>query len=145
MLRDGDTIGFGDILKYKFVQNPPLELSDEDIIDITDAIVDTVEQGDAVNTLSEATIVEKQLDDKSAEANDTKQLKIEEDDLTCSICTELFYKAVTLTCSHTFCQFCIDQWKRTNSICPVCRTKIKGECPTLVVNNLVETVCNFLC
>lgn len=142
VLQDGDIIGFGDTLKYKFVQSPPQELSDQDIIEITNAIIDTVEEVGLLNTSSgEAAAVGIEPDSKPENATDTKELKIDEDDLTCSICAELFYKAITLTCSHTFCEYCINQWKKTNSICPVCRAKIKGQCPTLIINNLVETVC----
>lgn len=66
--------------------------------------------------------------------------KLEEDDLTCSVCAELFIDAVTLVCSHTFCEFCINQWRKSNDLCPICRTRIKGQFPTLIVNNLVEKV-----
>ncbi|XP_022921211.2 E3 ubiquitin-protein ligase CHFR-like [Onthophagus taurus] len=63
-----------------------------------------------------------------------------ETELQCSICTELFVKAQTLNCSHTFCNSCIQAWKRKNYICPICRAKIKTITPTIVLDNLVNTV-----
>ncbi|KAF5286539.1 hypothetical protein FQR65_LT12543 [Abscondita terminalis] len=42
-----------------------------------------------------------------------------EDELKCSICTEMFIKAVTLSCSHTFCKYCITQWSKNQTICPI--------------------------
>lgn len=61
-----------------------------------------------------------------------------DDELTCSICSELFIKAVTLNCSHTFCKYCIDTWKQTKSNCPICRKLITTVAPTLVVDNLIQ-------
>ena len=63
---------------------------------------------------------------------------IMENELTCSICSELFIKAVTLNCSHTFCKFCIDEWKKTKSNCPICRKYIQTVAPTLVLDNFID-------
>lgn len=61
-----------------------------------------------------------------------------ETEMTCSVCSELFIKAVTLGCAHTFCLLCITQWKRKKKECPICRTKIKSETRALVIDNFIE-------
>ncbi|RZC35816.1 E3 ubiquitin-protein ligase RNF8-B-like [Asbolus verrucosus] len=78
-------------------------------------------------------------EDKSK--NETGQsLDIMENELTCSICSELFIKAVTLNCSHTFCKFCIEEWKKNKSSCPICRKFITTVAPTLVLDNFIEKI-----
>jgi hypothetical protein len=53
---------------------------------------------------------------------------IEERDLSCSICLNLFHIPITVTCGHTFCFACINSYgqkKNSDSIqCPLCRQKI---------------------
>ena len=55
-------------------------------------------------------------------------VNIEESDLTCSICLNLFHIPVTVTCGHTFCFACINNYgqkKNSDSIqCPLCRQKV---------------------
>lgn len=63
-----------------------------------------------------------------------------EDEMQCSICSEMFIKATTLNCSHTFCKYCIEKWKKTENICPICRTKITSMNATLVLDNVIEKV-----
>uniref|UniRef100_H3AYW8 Uncharacterized protein n=1 Tax=Latimeria chalumnae TaxID=7897 RepID=H3AYW8_LATCH len=45
-----------------------------------------------------------------------------EDDITCSVCQELFKDPVTLTCGHNFCCECVcEYWKeKTSQSCPSC-------------------------
>ncbi|KAK9876264.1 hypothetical protein WA026_012563 [Henosepilachna vigintioctopunctata] len=61
-----------------------------------------------------------------------------EEELQCSVCSELFIKAVTLNCCHTFCSYCINQWRKHQSCCPICRKSITGMAPTLVLDNFIE-------
>ncbi|XP_060860162.1 E3 ubiquitin-protein ligase RNF8-like isoform X1 [Metopolophium dirhodum] len=42
-------------------------------------------------------------------------------DLTCSICFDIFDKPAELNCSHVFCFKCIKNWMRNNKSCPMCR------------------------
>jgi hypothetical protein len=44
-----------------------------------------------------------------------------DDNLKCIICTQPFQSPISLACQHTFCQFCIETWIKTNSSCPICR------------------------
>ena len=43
--------------------------------------------------------------------------------LTCSICQEIFDDPFRITCGHTFCKKCLNEWekKSKNSLCPLCR------------------------
>ncbi|XP_064414843.1 E3 ubiquitin-protein ligase TRIM17-like [Latimeria chalumnae] len=47
-----------------------------------------------------------------------------EDEITCSVCQELFKDPVTLRCGHNFCRECVSEyWKeKTSQSCPICRT-----------------------
>ena len=42
------------------------------------------------------------------------------DDLTCTICSSIFEKPVTVICGHTFCEVCIVAALRTLPKCPIC-------------------------
>ncbi|XP_071442345.1 E3 ubiquitin-protein ligase RNF8-like isoform X2 [Hetaerina americana] len=61
-----------------------------------------------------------------------------EDEFQCSICNELLVEAVTLTCSHTFCYYCLQRWKTQNNICPYCRASITLECKTRIIDNIID-------
>ncbi|KAK2861643.1 hypothetical protein Q5P01_001176 [Channa striata] len=65
-----------------------------------------------------------------------------EDDLTCSVCQDIFKDPVLLTCSHSFCKNCVQTWwrkKKTNE-CPVCKTVSQKNDPpiNLALKNLCE-------
>ncbi|VEN61385.1 unnamed protein product [Callosobruchus maculatus] len=67
-----------------------------------------------------------------------------EDEMMCSICSEMFFKAVTLNCSHTFCKYCIEKWKKNRNICPICRAKITTMNATLVLDNVIQKIVKTL-
>jgi len=52
----------------------------------------------------------------------TEKEKIEKY-LTCSICQDIFDNPFRITCGHTFCKNCLNQWERKshNNLCPLCR------------------------
>ncbi|CAL1268383.1 unnamed protein product [Larinioides sclopetarius] len=64
--------------------------------------------------------------------------KMLEDELMCNICTEVFLKAITLGCSHTFCEYCISEWKKKQKKCPICREKITSETKILVLDSFIN-------
>ncbi|GBM97765.1 E3 ubiquitin-protein ligase rnf8 [Araneus ventricosus] len=64
--------------------------------------------------------------------------KMLEDELMCNICTEVFMKAITLGCSHTFCEYCISEWKKKQKKCPICREKITSETKILVLDSFIS-------
>lgn len=63
---------------------------------------------------------------------------IMDEQLTCSICSELFVTAVTLNCTHTFCQYCINTWIKKKRECPVCRRGITAMNRSLVLDNFID-------
>eukprot|EP00761_Pharyngomonas_kirbyi_P000371 gb/GECH01000371.1/.p1 GENE.gb/GECH01000371.1/~~gb/GECH01000371.1/.p1 ORF type:complete len:446 (+),score=85.80 gb/GECH01000371.1/:1-1338(+) len=42
----------------------------------------------------------------------------------CTICTQVFNNPVILSCGHTFCRGCIEDWLRHERSCPNCRASI---------------------
>merc|ERR1712096_552188 len=51
--------------------------------------------------------------------------ELAETQLQCAVCSELFVEATAINCGHTFCNYCIGEWKKKKANCPVCRTDIK--------------------
>ncbi|XP_039541232.1 nuclear factor 7, ovary-like [Pimephales promelas] len=71
---------------------------------------------------------------------------LSEDDFSCPVCQEIFKDPVVLSCSHSFCKECIQQFWRTKETqetqeCPVCRRKSSNIHPpcNLVLKNLCES------
>ncbi|KAG7213739.1 hypothetical protein KM043_002971 [Ampulex compressa] len=73
-----------------------------------------------------------------------KVYDIMEEQLTCSICSELFVKATTLNCMHTFCEYCIILWNNTSKICPVCRAPVVCMNRSLVLDNFIGSMMDSL-
>ncbi|XP_059184866.1 nuclear factor 7, ovary-like [Centropristis striata] len=65
-----------------------------------------------------------------------------EEDLTCPICQEIFKNPVVLSCSHSFCKDCLQEWWTEKPIheCPVCKRKSSKDEPprNLALKNLCE-------
>ncbi|XP_041926991.1 E3 ubiquitin-protein ligase TRIM35-like isoform X2 [Alosa sapidissima] len=65
-----------------------------------------------------------------------------EEDLSCPVCTEIYKDPVVLTCSHSFCKACLQQFWNTKGSreCPVCRRRSSMDPPlNLALRNLCET------
>ncbi|XP_059184864.1 nuclear factor 7, ovary-like [Centropristis striata] len=66
-----------------------------------------------------------------------------EEDLTCPVCQEIFKNPVVLSCSHSFCKDCLQEWWTEKLIheCPICKRKSSMPEPpiSLVIKNLCET------
>ncbi|KAF7990360.1 hypothetical protein HCN44_000165 [Aphidius gifuensis] len=80
-------------------------------------------------------------DDKNLSCNKEKKDKMTkamDEQFTCSICSELFYKATTVNCSHTFCQYCINEWRKRSRECPICRTIVTSMNRALVLDNFID-------
>ncbi|CAG5109243.1 Similar to RNF8: E3 ubiquitin-protein ligase RNF8 (Homo sapiens) [Cotesia congregata] len=67
-----------------------------------------------------------------------------DDQLTCQICSELFVTAVTLLCSHTYCQYCISMWMKKKRECPICRAEITTMSRSLALDNFIEQMVDEL-
>ena len=65
---------------------------------------------------------------------------IMDEQLTCSICSELFVKATTLNCMHTFCHYCIVSWNKKRKECPVCRARVAAMNRSIVLDNFIESM-----
>ncbi|XP_048024769.1 zinc-binding protein A33-like [Megalobrama amblycephala] len=68
---------------------------------------------------------------------------LSEDDLSCPVCHEIFSVPVILSCSHSFCKECLQQFWRTREAqeCPVCRKRSARDLPpvNLALKNLCES------
>jgi len=64
-------------------------------------------------------------------------------EMSCPICCEIFKAPVLLSCSHSFCKECLQQfWSSRNTReCPVCRRRSSRDDPpcNLVLRNLCES------
>ncbi|XP_043267463.1 E3 ubiquitin-protein ligase RNF8-like [Venturia canescens] len=69
---------------------------------------------------------------------------IMDEQLTCSICSEIFVKAVTLNCTHSFCHHCIVTWMKKKRDCPVCRAGIVSVNRSIVLDNFIEQMVETL-
>ncbi|XP_066564060.1 zinc-binding protein A33 [Amia ocellicauda] len=66
-----------------------------------------------------------------------------EEDLSCPVCYDIYKDPVILTCSHSFCKACLEQyWAQKGSReCPVCRRRSSKDSPPInrVLKNLCES------
>ncbi|XP_050962620.1 E3 ubiquitin-protein ligase TRIM39 [Labeo rohita] len=65
------------------------------------------------------------------------------EELSCPVCQEIFKAAVILSCSHSFCKECLQQFWRIKETqeCPVCRRRSSKDHPpfNLALQNLCES------
>ena len=66
-----------------------------------------------------------------------------EEDLSCPVCCDIFKDPVVLSCSHSVCKTCLQQFWETKGSreCPVCRRRSSKDKPptNLALKNLCET------
>ncbi|XP_064411124.1 E3 ubiquitin-protein ligase TRIM35-like [Latimeria chalumnae] len=66
-----------------------------------------------------------------------------EDEMTCSICHELFKDPVMTRCGHNFCRECVCEYWKGNTIpaCPICRadSAISDLITNHTLRNIVDT------
>ncbi|KAM8947300.1 E3 ubiquitin-protein ligase RNF8 [Pelodytes ibericus] len=67
-----------------------------------------------------------------------------DNELQCIICSEHFIKAVTLNCAHSFCSFCIKEWRKRKDECPICRQDIRSQTRSLVLDNCIDRMVDKL-
>ena len=73
-------------------------------------------------------------DNSDSDGDAFSLLELADTHLQCPICMEVFIMATTINCGHTFCQECIQDWKKKHKVCPYCRTKIK----VMVTSNVID-------
>ncbi|CAH0549625.1 unnamed protein product [Brassicogethes aeneus] len=128
-LKEGDVITLtSEPFIYRFLPNII------EIVDITDEQMCYIAERDAK---ADQVPMDEIKNSEGASANNS-HMNVIEDELTCSICSELFIKAVTLNCSHSFCKQCIEMWKKNKKICPICRAPITNINATLVLDNFIS-------
>ena len=82
--------------------------------------------------------ITKQEQDQKKSAEEEGIVSSMTEEFTCVICQELFIKAHTLPCSHSFCEVCIKEWLRTKKVCPICRKRVTtGPVHSLVLDNAI--------
>ncbi|XP_041366238.1 RING finger protein 141-like [Gigantopelta aegis] len=62
---------------------------------------------------------------------DTERVGVN-DENECCICMDR-KSEIILTCSHEFCEICIDSWNVSHNTCPICRFKVKNSDDTWVL------------
>ncbi|XP_030642193.1 tripartite motif-containing protein 35-like isoform X2 [Chanos chanos] len=71
------------------------------------------------------------------------KLLMSEEDFSCPVCCDIFRDPVLLSCSHSVCKVCLQQfWEKQDSKnCPVCRRRSSKDSPpiNLALKNLCET------
>ena len=69
-----------------------------------------------------------------------------QEEFLCVICQELFVKAHSLSCSHSYCENCIREWmKKGNKYCPMCRKTIEGKpVPSIAMDNAISKLVECL-
>ena len=63
------------------------------------------------------------------------------EELQCPICLEMFNRATTLGCGHTFCADCLQQARDTSGDrCPLCRDNIVITLRSVTLDNIISGV-----
>ncbi|XP_014353013.1 E3 ubiquitin-protein ligase rnf8 isoform X2 [Latimeria chalumnae] len=68
----------------------------------------------------------------------SQMTEVLENELQCIICSEHLIEAVTLNCAHSFCCYCIHEWRRRKDECPICRQPIVSQTRSLVLDNCIN-------
>ncbi|XP_015260716.1 PREDICTED: E3 ubiquitin-protein ligase RNF8 isoform X2 [Cyprinodon variegatus] len=92
----------------------------------------------AKNKELEVTMEEKEKARAQKEEVVTQVTEVLENELQCIICSELFIEAVILNCAHSFCSFCIKQWRNKKDECPICRQAIQSQTRCLALDNCID-------
>lgn len=91
----------------------------------------------SIDDVTDDPSAKKQKIEVDAIQEDTNSESIE-DNLVCSICSELYYKCVTcIPCLHNFCAPCLSEWKKQSDKCPQCRGTVASFGKNHTVENLV--------
>ncbi|KAG7222745.1 hypothetical protein INR49_026355 [Caranx melampygus] len=92
----------------------------------------------AKNKELEVTKEEKEKARAQKEEVVTQVTEVLENELQCIICSELFIEAVILNCAHSFCCYCINQWRKKKNECPICRQPIQSQTRCLALDNCID-------
>lgn len=56
----------------------------------------------------------------------------------------LSMQAVILSCAHSFCSYCIKQWRKKKDECPICRQAILSQTRCLALDNCISSMVESL-
>ncbi|RVE70209.1 hypothetical protein OJAV_G00062630 [Oryzias javanicus] len=62
------------------------------------------------------------------------------EDLTCSVCLNLFTEPVMLLCGHSFCRECITTSLSSQQCCPQCRSEVSMKKTSLTTNHALKSL-----
>ncbi|CAN8070544.1 unnamed protein product [Agarophyton chilense] len=86
--------------------------------------------------------------DEGSSSRASKRFRIDRDDflinlaehLDCIICSKLLFEPVTTACGHTFCRSCLSRAVDVSDSCPMCRTILHLEDPSVMpITNVLRT------
>jgi len=115
----------------------------DELIKERDRITNEIQMRQAKETQLETEIASLNMAQEDTETESKRKIlsSLEdtmEEELQCSICTELLIEATSLNCSHSFCAFCLKEWKKNKNECPVCRARITTETRSLVLDSYID-------
>ena len=91
----------------------------------------------------EQLLAEQQATTENTKSADNSMLASMQEEFTCVICQELFIRTFTLSCSHSFCEWCIKEWMKgkRQQDCPICRKKITSDpVYSLALDNAISKI-----
>lgn len=50
----------------------------------------------------------------------------------------------SLNCTHSFCTWCIKEWRKHNYTCPICRAFITNQVHCFAFDNVIDNLVNSL-
>ena len=63
------------------------------------------------------------------------------EELQCPVCLELFSRATTLGCGHSFCAACLQEVRdRSGDRCPLCRVTISSATRSVTLDSIVASL-----
>lgn len=84
-------------------------------------------------------------DNGESKPHDNSVITSMEEEFTCCICQELFVRAHTLSCAHSFCEVCIKEWMKTKKECPICRKAFSSSpVHSLALDNAISKIVDKL-
>ncbi|XP_070560292.1 eukaryotic translation initiation factor 4 gamma 3-like [Ptychodera flava] len=86
----------------------------------------------------------------SADSDDDDHKSLKEEILTCQLCFEVYKTPKLLSCQHSFCEHCLEQWVETNHgilVCPCCRQHVslpEGGVKGLPTNRVISHFFDYI-